>query len=305
MPFGIGKSPIFIIRLPSVSSHWQSLVAFCCIRLAEDIGSLGQHPILYVLLLVCVLMLAVATVPPRFWRLNAYPLHAVVFFLLVVLVIIEQDGVNRWLDLGIIRVQPAECAKITLILALARFYSDKDSISMQKWTASLIPLTLALSSCVLIALQPDLGTATLLFINSLLIMVLVATNMRVLLLLLAALFAAAPFLWQMMLHDYQKARLLAFLYPQQDPLGQGYQILQSHIAIGSGGWTGKGFLQGSQSYLDFLPEKHNDFIFTLLAEEHGFIGASLFLMLALLLDHHHHAYRLATAERTTARRVSV
>ena len=219
-------------------------------------------------------MLAVALVPMRFWFKIAYPFYMAVLGLLVAvpLIGVAQLGARRWLGAGDLSFQPAELMKIALVLALARHYQRlrPERISHPAWVA--LPLAAIALPVGLVLKQPDLGTAILLLLTGLGVMFL--AGVRPLYFSVGALVAAGcgHAVWPY-LQDYQRRRLLTFLEPDRDPLGAGYHIAQSKIALGSGGIQGRGFLGGTQSQLNFLPEKHTDFIFTMFAEETGFVGA--------------------------------
>lgn len=212
-------------------------------------------------------------------RLIDFGYHLYVLnILLLALVLIIGDvryGARRWLEFGSFAFQPSEFAKLTFVLALAKYSGDiKEDITKPKALA--IPLIMAAVAMLLIFKEPDLGTA-LIFIPILLVMLLIAgARVKHILLLIAAGLICTPFIW-LFLKDYQKARLLVFLNPNLDPLGAGYTIIQSKIAIGSGGLFGKGWLSGTQNQLNFLPERHTDFIFSVVGEEWGFIGCVLLL----------------------------
>ncbi|MDI9408999.1 MAG: rod shape-determining protein RodA [Candidatus Pacebacteria bacterium] len=227
-----------------------------------------------------VLMLGIATVPIRFWYRASYVIYALALILLVVVKFQGSIGMGaqRWLDFGFVRVQPSEIMKYALIMALARFFDQRGSDGASQWLALVIPLILLAAPVGLIAVQPDLGTAVILIMACGMIFFTIGISWWVLGGGILTLIAAAPLVWHY-LHDYQKARVLVFLDSSRDPLGTGYNIIQSKIAIGSGGWTGKGFMQGTQSHLNFLPEKQTDFIFTMLGEEFGFLGAIFVLCL--------------------------
>jgi rod shape determining protein RodA len=188
-------------------------------------------------------------------------------------------GARRWLNLHVVRIQPSEIMKIGLVLALARYYHGLTAAEA-KWSWKLIiPALMILLPFALVFKQPDLGTAILLALTGAAVMILAGLDMRVVAAgALAALVAVPPYVMFVM-KGYQRDRILTFLHPDQDPSGAGYHILQSEIALGSGGLLGKGFGLGSQSQLDFLPEKHTDFIFATVAEEFGFLGC--FFVLAL------------------------
>ena len=227
------------------------------------------------------LLIAVSVAPLELWRRLAYPAYLVALAALALVPIVGSEalGARRWLSLGSLGFQPSELMKVALVLALARYYQDlgPSRVSHPVWVA--LPLAAILIPMALVARQPDLGTAVLLGLMGLGVMLLAGVNLLYFAGGAAALLAAAPYAIAH-LHDYQRRRLETFLDPSLDPLGAGYHITQSKIALGSGGISGKGFLGGTQSQLDFLPEKHTDFIFTTIAEEWGFVGA--FAVLALI-----------------------
>ncbi|MDD4879439.1 MAG: rod shape-determining protein RodA [Candidatus Omnitrophica bacterium] len=203
-----------------------------------------------------------------------------ILFLILVLVPGIGDvryGARRWIEFGSFAFQPSEFAKVTFIFALAKYIGDvKEGIEKPK--ALIIPFAMSVVPVLLIFKEPDLGTA-LIFIPILFTVLLIAgARIKYLLYIIGAGLACAPFLW-FILKDYQRARLLVFLNPNLDPLGAGYTIIQSKIAIGSGGILGKGWLSGTQNQLNFLPERHTDFIFSVVGEEWGFIGGALLLFL--------------------------
>jgi len=239
-----------------------------------------------------VVMLVVAMVPIWFWRnmsLLAY-LISLALLVAVALIGVEGKGAQRWLDLGVMRLQPSELMKVTLVMVLAAYYDwlPMSRVSRPIWI--LIPVTLILTPVALVLRQPDLGTSILLLAAGGVMMFVAGVHWAyfVTVILAAAGLVFAVFQsrgtdWQM-LENYQFRRIDTFLNPESDPLGAGYHITQSKIALGSGGWTGRGFMQGTQSRLNFLPEKHTDFIFVTLAEEFGFIGAvSILGLYALIL----------------------
>ncbi|GAW33783.1 rod shape-determining protein RodA [Roseovarius sp. A-2] len=237
-------------------------------------------------------MLVVALIPIWFWRnvsLVAY-LISLALLIAVALIGIEGKGAQRWLDLGMMRLQPSELMKIALVMVLAAYYDwlPMSRVSRPIWV--LIPVVLILTPVALVLRQPDLGTSILLLAAGGVIMFVAgvhwayfATVILAAVGLIFTVFQSRGTDWQM-LENYQFRRIDTFLNPETDPLGAGYHITQSKIALGSGGWTGRGFMQGTQSRLNFLPEKHTDFIFVTLAEEFGFIGAvSILGLYALIL----------------------
>lgn len=189
-------------------------------------------------------------------------------------------GAQRWLDLGVIRFQPSEMVKLAVPMMIAWYLADKPL--PPSWPRLGIAAALIAVPVLLIARQPDLGTSLLVASAGIFVLFLAGISWRLIVGLLAAAGAAAPVLWYFM-RDYQKQRVLTFLDPEKDPLGAGYHIIQSKIAIGSGGIWGKGWLNGTQSQLDFLPERHTDFIFAVLSEEFGLVGVSLLLALYLFI----------------------
>lgn len=227
------------------------------------------------------LMLALCLVDIRVWFASAFPVYFFALLLLMAVPVVGEVslGARRWLNLHFVRIQPSEIMKIGLVLALARYYQGL-SAAEAKWSWKLIPPALMiLVPVALVAKQPDLGTAILLGATGAAVMMLAGLSLRAIAVGgLGALVAVPPFVLFVM-HGYQRDRILTFLHPEQDPSGAGYHILQSEIALGSGGLLGKGFGLGSQSQLDFLPEKHTDFIFATLAEEFGFVGCFVVLLL--------------------------
>ena len=239
-----------------------------------------------------VVMFIVAFTPIWFWRSMSGFAYGVSLLLLLAVEFFGAVGMGaqRWIDLGFMRLQPSELMKVTLVMALASYYDmlDDKKISRPLWV--LIPVALIVTPTVLVLMQPNLGTSIMLLVVGAAVMFAAGVSLWYFggVLALGGAAVAAVFLtrgtpWQL-LHNYQYTRIDTFLNPSADPLGAGYNIIQAKIALGSGGWAGKGFMQGTQSRLNFLPEKHTDFIFTTLAEEFGFIGAfSLLVLYALIL----------------------
>jgi len=220
-----------------------------------------------------VLMLGVALIDVRFWFRYAYGFYFVTLALLVAVEIMGTVGMGaqRWIDLGILQLQPSEMMKVTLVLALARYFHGVSMEDVGRPTYVLVPIALTLVPAALVLKQPDLGTAMMLLLMAVAVFFIAGVRLWKFAVVGALGLSAIPIAWQF-LHDYQRKRVLTFLNPETDPLGAGYHILQSKIALGSGGLFGRGFLQGSQSHLNFLPEKQTDFIFTMLAEEFGMVG---------------------------------
>ena len=231
------------------------------------------------------MMLAVALFPPRFWMAVAYPVYIAALILLVgvELVGVTAMGAQRWLDIGPLRLQPSEVMKIALVLALARYYHDLPEDKVSSLGGLLVPAAMIAAPMGLIILQPDLGTSLLVGATGGAIVFMAGLSWRIILGGgLAGLIGGNLFV-QYGLHDHQRARIMTFLDPESDPMGAGYHIMQSKIALGSGGVAGKGYMQGSQAHLNFLPEKQTDFIFTMLGEEFGFIGGVFVLLLYALV----------------------
>ncbi len=224
------------------------------------------------------LMGALALTPPRYFRLVAPAFFIVVLLLLVAVLFIgaEGKGALRWIDLGPILFQPAELMKIALPLALAWFFHDH--ATPPRWYLVFAGVTIILVPTALVVLEPDLGTAILLAGSGAVVLLLSGIRWRYVIAFLIVIGAAMPLGWHF-LHDYQRERLLIFLDPSRDPLGAGYHIIQSKIAIGSGGLFGQGFLGGSQAQLDFLPEQTTDFVFAVFSEQFGYIGVLALLAL--------------------------
>ncbi|SDE55642.1 rod shape-determining protein RodA [Rhodospira trueperi] len=239
-------------------------------------------------------LLVAALIDIRQWMRYAYWLYALALVLLVGVEVRGTIGMGaqRWIDLGFFQLQPSELMKVTLVLALARFFHGADLSDVGRPLFLIVPLMMVLVPVALVLKQPDLGTALMLMAGAGVLFFVAGVRLWKFVLVIVAGLGAIPVAWQF-LHDYQKQRVLTFINPERDPLGAGYHILQSKIALGSGGLTGKGFLQGTQSHLNFLPEKQTDFIFVMLAEEFGMLAgmALLFLYVIALI------YGLAIALR--------
>ena len=220
------------------------------------------------------LMLAIAVSDIRLWLKYAYIFYFGCLALLAAVEIAGSVGMGaqRWIDLGVINLQPSELMKIALIVALARYFHGADLEEIGRPMFLAVPILMVAAPSALVLRQPDLGTALMLLMAGGAMFFIAGVRFWKFAVVILAAAGAAPIVWQF-LHDYQRQRVLTFLNPERDPLGTGYHIIQSKIALGSGGLFGKGFLQGSQSHLNFLPEKQTDFIFTMLAEEFGLVGA--------------------------------
>lgn len=223
---------------------------------------------------------AVAMIDIRIWMVLAYPLYSFAIILLIAVELVGRIGMGaqRWLDLGFIQLQPSEIMKISIVLALARYFHGLSYEEVGKFRNLIPPIIMALMPFVLVIFQPDLGTAITILLGAIAAFWLAGVRIWKFALATAAGLALLPIAWQF-LHDYQKKRVLTFLDPEADPLGSGYHIMQSKIALGSGGLLGKGYMQGTQSHLNFLPEKQTDFIFTSLAEEFGMAGGLVLIAL--------------------------
>jgi rod shape determining protein RodA len=226
------------------------------------------------------LLVGAALVDVRHWMRFAYPIYFVALILLCVVDVAGADamGAQRWIDLKVFQLQPSEIMKVGLVLALARYFHGVGPDQIGRMSLLFAPLLMILAPVLLVLKQPDLGTAVMLLASGGAMFFLAGVRLWKFALVIAGAVASVPVAWHF-LHSYQKARILTFLDPERDPLGAGYHILQSKIALGSGGILGKGFLLGTQSHLNFLPEKQTDFIFTMLAEEFGIVGGLVLLSL--------------------------
>ena len=234
-----------------------------------------------------VLMISIALIDIRVWMFLAYPLYAVALAMLVVVDVMGEMGMGaqRWINLGFMNLQPSEFMKIALVMALARYFhclTDEETVQLKSLFK---PIVLIILPVVLVLRQPDLGTTLLIVMGGITILFAAGVRMWIFVFSFLAMIPAAFGAWQF-LKPYQKQRVLTFMDPETDPLGAGYHIIQSKIALGSGGVYGKGFIQGTQSQLNFLPEKQTDFIFTVIMEELGLIGGlSLFTLYLVLMGY--------------------
>ena len=234
------------------------------------------------------LMFILSFVRIKFWHDLGYFFYFIVVLLLIYASFygITASGSQRWVSLYFINLQPSELMKIAVIVCFAKYYHRMQLNSVNEFRNLLIPIIILLIPIILVLSQPDLGTSILIASSGLVVIWLSGVNIKYFIYSSLALIVSAPFVISF-LKPYQKIRILTFFDPERDPLGAGYQIIQSKIAVGSGGIWGKGFLKGTQSYLEFLPEKHTDFIFTLFSEEFGFLGS-----LALLFIYSIMIYRI-------------
>ena len=228
------------------------------------------------------LMLSLALLPHEiFFKLSVVSFIIGILSLILVK-FIGTGNVQRWITFGGMNFQPSEVIKIALILILAKYFDHVSRIELDKLKSYILPLFLIFLPGFLVISQPDLGTGLTIILLGLAILFFVGISMKFVILCFVLLASSVPFIWNQ-LYDYQKDRILVFLNPELDSLGSGYQIIQSKIAIGSGGIFGKGYLLGSQSRLNYLPEKHTDFIFTLISEELGFLGSIIIILIFCIL----------------------
>ena len=226
------------------------------------------------------LMILVAFFNIKFWHNFSYIIYFIIILLLIYVSFfgIKSSGSQRWMDLYLFVLQPSELMKIAIIMCLAKYFHRIKIENVNSFTSITIVLSIIIIPIIFVIAQPDLGTSILIALSGLIILWLGGMKIKYFIYSFITFLISLPFIISF-LKPYQKLRILTFLDPDRDPLGAGYQIIQSKIAIGSGGLNGKGFLKGTQSYLDFLPEKHTDFIFTLFSEEFGFIGSVGLLIL--------------------------
>ena len=231
-----------------------------------------SHVIKFLIFLPMMIILSLFNI--RFWYYFSYIFYLIIlaFLFWSSLYGIKASGSQRWINLYFINLQPSELMKIAIIACLAKYYHRMQVEKVNSFQGVLVALVILILPIMLVMSQPDLGTSILIASSGLIVIWLAGLNFKYFLYSFMFFLISLPFAISF-LKPYQKSRILTFIDPGRDPLGAGYQIIQSKIAVGSGGLTGKGFLKGTQSYLEFLPEKHTDFIFTLFAEEHGFLGS--------------------------------
>ena len=235
-------------------------------------------------LIFFIMMIVMSFLNIKFWHYFAYLFYGVVLFFLfwASLYGIKASGSQRWINLYFINLQPSELMKIAIIACLAKYYHRIQFNKVNTFQVMFVAFVILILPIMLVITQPDLGTSILIALSGLVVIWLAGINVRYFVYSFIGLLISMPFVIAF-LQPYQKMRILTFLNPDKDPLGAGYQIIQSKIAVGSGGLSGKGFLKGTQSYLEFLPEKHTDFIFTLFAEEHGFLGSLGLLLIYIII----------------------
>ena len=236
------------------------------------------------LIVFTIMMLIFSFVNIKFWFSIGYFSYVIIIGLLIwtYLFGIKSSGSQRWIDLYFINLQPSELMKICIILCLAKYFHRMKLENVNSLYSILSSLIIILLPMGLVIVQPDLGTSLLISISGLAVLWFAGINHKYFIYTIIGFLISLPFIISF-LKPYQKLRVLTFLNPDRDPLGAGYQIIQSKIAVGSGGIFGKGFLKGTQSYLEFLPEKHTDFIFTLFSEEFGFVGSVILLLIYAII----------------------
>lgn len=243
-----------------------------------------------------VIMITIALIDIRYFIKNAYTFFIITCILLIIVDIGGHTGMGatRWIDLKIIKIQPSELIKIAVVLAIAKYFHNSSLQDIESIKGIIAPILMTIIPATLIILQPDLGTAVMIIICAGIMFFIAGVQMWKFFIIIGLGIASLPVIWNL-LHDYQQQRVLTFLDPERDPLGAGYHIIQSKIAFGSGGVFGKGFLQGTQSHLSFLPEKHTDFIFTMLAEEFGMIGAVFVICINILILAYGYSFAFKTS----------
>jgi rod shape determining protein RodA len=240
-------------------------------------------------------MFGAALLGIRYWFRISYWMYCLILVLVFAVDLrgVAGMGAQRWVDLGIIQLQPSELMSVALVLALARYFHHLGEEGVTKLRYLAVPVLMIVFPVAVVLKQPDLGTAVVLFLSGMTLLFVAGVRLRFFALMATTAGVSLPFIWKL-LRGYQKDRIYTFLDPDSDPLGTGYHILQSKIALGSGGLFGKGFLHGTQSHLSFLPEKHTDFIFTTLAEEFGLVGGIFLITLYTIII----AYGCAIALRS-------
>jgi len=271
------------------------LMIFCILALgiissiamySTDGGELLYHSESHIIrfLVFFTMMIIISFINIKVWHTFGYLFYLVVLGLLIwaSLFGITAQGSQRWIDLYFINLQPSELMKIAIIICFAKYYHRIQLTNVNRVKNIVVPILILFIPIVLVVGQPDLGTSILIALSGIIVLWLAGVNVKYFFYSSLIFIISAPFVISF-LKPYQKLRILTFFDPDKDPLGAGYQIIQSKIAVGSGGLFGKGFLKGTQGYLEFLPEKHTDFIFTLFSEEFGFIGSIILLLIYAIL----------------------
>ncbi len=258
----------------------------CYSMYSTDGGELLYHSKSHIVrfLVFFAMMIVLSFLNIKFWHSTGYLFYIIVlgFLIWASFYGVTASGSQRWISLYFINLQPSELMKIAIIVCFAKYYHRTNVSDVNSFKNLLLPIAILILPIVLVVSQPDLGTSILIALSGLVVLWLAGLNIKYFFYSSIIFLISTPFVIAF-LQPYQKLRILTFFNPDKDPLGAGYQIIQSKIAIGSGGLTGKGFLKGTQSYLDFLPEKHTDFIFTLFSEEHGFTGSVFLLVLYAIM----------------------
>tara|TARA_Y100000590_G_C15727811_1_gene1015887 strand:+ start:2315 stop:3439 length:1125 start_codon:yes stop_codon:yes gene_type:complete len=258
----------------------------CFAMYSTDGGQIKYHTSSHILKfsIFFIMFLVFSFIRIRYWHSLGYIFYFLVLGMLIYVLFfgITAQGSQRWIDLYYINLQPSELMKIAIIICFAKYYHRIQTQDIHKLKHIFYPIVLLTLPIYLVITQPDLGTSILIAGSGLAVIWLAGIRARYFVYSFLTFLVTAPFVISF-LKPYQKLRILTFIDPERDPLGAGYQILQSKIAVGSGGLFGKGYLEGSQSYLEYLPEKHTDFIFTLFSEEFGFLGSSALLILYLIM----------------------
>ena len=253
---------------------------------STDGGELLYHSESHIIRFVIffIMMIFISFINIKTWHTFGYLFYVLALALLIWASIfgITASGSQRWINLYFINLQPSELMKIAIIICFAKYYHRIQLSNVNRIKNIVVPILILFTPIVLVVGQPDLGTAILIALSGIIVLWLAGVNIKYFFYSSLIFIISAPFVISF-LKPYQKLRILTFFDPDKDPLGAGYQIIQSKIAVGSGGLTGKGFLKGTQGYLEFLPEKHTDFIFTLFSEEFGFIGSIFLLILYAIL----------------------
>ena len=253
---------------------------------STDGGELKYHSESHIIRFIVffIMMIFISFINIKTWHTFGYLFYIIVLGLLIwaSLFGIKAQGSQRWINLYFINLQPSELMKIAIIICFAKYYHRVQVVNVNSIKNIIIPILILIVPIFLVISQPDLGTSILIALSGIIVLWLAGVNVKYFFYSSLVFIISAPFIISI-LKPYQKLRILTFFDPDKDPLGAGYQIIQSKIAVGSGGFAGKGFLKGTQGYLEFLPEKHTDFIFTLFSEEFGFLGSILLLTLYAIL----------------------
>ncbi|MFM6951455.1 MAG: rod shape-determining protein RodA [Novosphingobium sp.] len=282
IPAAIARQPWGIILPLTVLTTFGSTVLYSAAGGSFQPWAL-QHLLRFFVFLG--MAMVIARLPQSLFRFAAYPAYGIILFLLILVELIGAvgGGSQRWINLGFMQLQPSELMKPVIVLAFARFYDTLPPAMTQNWRSLIPALGLLAVPVLFVMLQPDLGTGLAISFGAVAVMFMAGLPMKWFVGAGAAGVVAAPAAFFTLLHDYQRKRVLVFLDPESDPLGSGYHISQSKIAIGSGGLFGKGFGNGTQSHLEYLPEAHTDFVFATMGEEWGLVGALFVLFIFMLI----------------------